>query len=258
MNTPHVLGLQMDLAWEKPELNRAHALDLIARRQPPPNSLVVLPEMFNCGFTMNATAVAESPGGATETWLSQTAKQHQTWVVAGFARKNAHEEIGNDAVVADPHGVIAGVYRKQRPFSVGGESLHYKAGSRPLVFSWGEVRVAVFICYDLRFPELFRVAAQTRPELYVVIASWPDKRIAHWLKLLQARAIENQAYVIGVNRIGKDPSHQYPGRSMIANPWGEIISESSESETFVEADIDLATLREYRERLPFLEDLPPA
>jgi predicted amidohydrolase len=94
--------------------------------------------------------------------------------------------------------------------------------------------------------------------LFVVIASWPDKRIAHWLKLLQARAIENQAYVIGVNRVGDDPYHHYPGRSAIVNPWGEMIAESGEAEGILEAELDLNSLRDYRQRLPFLSDLRAA
>jgi omega-amidase len=258
MSDPRVIGIQMELSWENAQENRAHAEALLLDRQPRAGSLVALPEMFSSGFSMNASVVAERPGGATEQWLSSIAHRLGIWLVAGLARYDEAGKIGNDALVVNPHGSVAGIYRKQRPFSVGGESEHYGAGQEPLVFRWAEMGVALFICYDLRFPELFRWAARQRPELFVVIASWPDKRIAHWLKLLEARAIENQAYVLGVNRVGDDPSHHYPGRSVIVNPWGEIVADAGEVEGQVESDLDIPSLRSYREKLPFLSDLKPA
>ena len=112
------------------------------------------------------------------------------------------------------------------------------------------------MCYDLRFPELFRrVAATKRSEVFVVIASWPEKRINHWETLLQARAIENQAYVVGVNRVGKDPYFNYCGHSLIVNPHGEILADAGENEGIVCCNLDLENLRKYRTRLPFLEDI---
>jgi predicted amidohydrolase len=116
--------------------------------------------------------------------------------------------------------------------------------------------VSPFICYDLRFPELFRtIAASQKPELFLVIANWPEKRILHWIRLLQARAIENQAYVVGVNRIGRDPYYTYTGRSLIIDFNGEIVKDAGEAEGFIEAELDLETLRKYRQGLPFLEDM---
>jgi predicted amidohydrolase len=145
-----------------------------------------------------------------------------------------------------------------RPFTVGGESLHYLAGERPATFEWAGCRVAPLICYDLRFPELFRAStAQCKPELFVVIASWPEKRILHWQRLLQARAIENQAYVVGVNRVGTDPYYAYCGRSLVADPQGEILADAGGAEGVVSAELDLEALRKYREGLPFLDDIRP-
>ena len=125
-----------------------------------------------------------------------------------------------------------------------------------MTFQAGEWTVSPFICYDLRFPEIFRTAAAShRPELYVVIANWPEKRILHWVRLLQARAIENQAYVVGVNRIGTDPYYHYPGRSLILDPHGEIVADAGADEGVLRACLDLASLRKYREGLPFLKDM---
>ena len=125
-----------------------------------------------------------------------------------------------------------------------------------MAFPVGETWVAPLVCYDLRFPELFRqVAAAHRPELFVIIANWPDKRVNHWVRLLQARAIENQAYAIGVNRVGTDPFYSYSGRSIIVDFNGDIIADAHSSETTIEANLDLELLRKYRAGLPFLEDL---
>jgi predicted amidohydrolase len=143
-----------------------------------------------------------------------------------------------------------------RPFRPGGEAQHYAAGERPITFRWGDCVVAPFICYDLRFPELFRqVTGTDRPELFVVIASWPEKRVIHWVRLLQARAIENQAYVIGVNRVGTDPFYAYSGRSLIVDYNGEILADAGQKEGFIGATLEFESLRKYRQGLPFLDDL---
>ena len=162
----------------------------------------------------------------------------------------------NKALVFSPEGKLIAYYAKIKPFRVGGEADHYTAGERVTVFEFGGCRIAPFVCYDLRFPELFRqAAAQARPELYIVMASWPEKRVQHWRRLAQARAIENQAYVIAVNRIGNDPFYSYNGNSIIVDPQGDIISDAGEREGVVQATLDLALLKKYREGLPFLDDL---
>ena len=143
-----------------------------------------------------------------------------------------------------------------RPFTPGGENDHYTAGERPVIFAWDDCTVSPFICYDLRFPEIFREAAAAhRPELFLVIANFPEKRIGHWVSLLQARAIENQAYVVGVNRVGSDPYYAYNGRSLMIDPHGQVLADAGEREGFISARLDLAGLRKYREGLPFLADL---
>jgi predicted amidohydrolase len=249
--------MQMDLAWEYGAVNRARAEVLLEERQPPAGALVVLPEMFTTGFSMNVATVAEPAGGPTQSWLEAIARRWDICLLAGLARRDSNARCGNDALAIGPDGKCLAVYRKQRPFSPGGEDQHYAAGSECVDFEWKGVRVAPFICYDLRFPELFRMAALRRPELFAVIASWPEPRIEHWVRLLQARAIENQAYVLGVNRIGDDPTHHYPGRSLIVNPSGEIIADAAAFEGFVEADLDLEALGSYRKKLAFLDDLRP-
>lgn len=249
-----VCGYQFDLAWEDAPENLARVADWLKERRPEAGTLVVLPEMFTSGFSMNPGRAAQPAGGPSEAGLGALARSHGIWLVAGLAVQQ-HPRCTNEAVVWGPDGTVVLRYRKQRPFTPGGERDQYASGSEPKHFVWEGITVAPFICYDLRFPELFRVAtSRWRPELFVVIASWPEKRVQHWVRLLQARAIEGQAYVIGVNRTGRDPSFGYPGRSVIVDPMGEIVADAGAETGTAEAALDLDALREYRTKLPFLED----
>jgi omega-amidase len=252
------VALQFDIAWENKTANFEKVRRLLTEASPEKNSLVALPEMFATGFNMNAAAMAEPYGGETEQFLASTAKEFGVCLVAGAAMRGRDGQARNKALVFSPAGELIAFYAKMRPFTPGGEPRHYVAGERPIVFPWADCMVSPFICYDLRFPEIFRDAvAAHRPELFVVIANWPEKRIRHWVALLQARAIENQAYVVGVNRVGRDPYYTYSGRSLIVDPQGEILANADEREGCVSAKLDLATLRKYREGLPFLADMRP-
>ena len=251
-----VIGLQFDLAWENKGVNFAAVERLLGAAPPSAGALVVLPEMFATGFSMNAGAIAEPAGGETEQFLSRLAQRFGVHLVAGAAKLGRDGQPRNKALVYSPAGELIAFYAKRRLFSPGGEHQHYRAGERSVVFEVGDCRVAPLVCYDLRFPELFREAAAAhRPELFAVIANFPAKRTSHWLRLLQARAIENQAYVIGVNRIGSDPFYDYGGRSVIVDPQGEIVADGGTAEAVISADLDLILLRKYRQGLPFLNDL---
>ncbi len=252
----NVFGCQFDIRWEDKASNFEIVSRMVRELRPAPGSLVVLPEMFATGFSMNPDFIAEPPGGLTTEFLTKIAQDHQVWILAGLALRRNDEKPANCGVVLNPQGQRVIEYQKMRLFSPGGEDKHYRAGDRPVTFKWQGMTVAPFICYDLRFPELFRAALSPddQPELLVVIASWPKPREAHWVHLLQARAIENQAYVLGVNRIGKDPSHTYPGRSMFINPQGEIVSDAGEAPGWARGTVEINDLIQYRDRLPFLRD----
>jgi omega-amidase len=253
-----IIGLQFDIAWENKPANFSTVRRLLGEAGPEKESLVVLPEMFATGFSMNVDAVAESYGGETEQFLAGAAKDFGIYLIGGAPMRGKNGPARNKALVFSPTGDLLAFYAKMRPFTPGGEKEHYVAGEHPITFKWNELTVSPFVCYDLRFPELFReAAAAQRPELFTVIASWPDKRIHHWVALLQARAIENQAYVIGVNRIGKDPYYSYCGRSLIVDPQGTILADAGSVEGFISAQLDLPNLRKYREGLPFLADMKP-
>jgi omega-amidase len=252
----NVVALQFDVVWEDKPANFAKVSTLLTAARPLPRSLVALPEMFATGFSMNARGIAEIPGGPTEQFLSSVAHEFQVCLVAGAAMRGDDGQVRNKALVFSPDGKLRAFYAKMRLFSPGKEGDHYAAGKQPVVFSWDGCQVAPFICYDLRFPELFRAAAaQHRPELLIVIANWPEKRAHHWVRLLQARAVENQAFVLAVNRIGSDPYYTYAGRSLVIDPQGEILADAGNAETCLSASLDIAALRKYREGLPFLDDL---
>lgn len=252
----NVIALQPDIAWENKPANFEKVRRLLTDAAPKKDSLVVLPEMFATGFSMNTDAMAEPYGGETEQFLASTAKEFGVCLIAGAAMHGRDGRARNKALAFSPAGELLAFYAKMRPFTPGGEAQHYVAGERPAAFRWGDCTISPFICYDLRFPEIFREAAAAhRPELFAVIANWPEKRIQHWIRLLQARAIENQAYVVGVNRVGTDPYYTYNGRSMIIDPHGEILADAGSSEACIRAELDLATLQKYRAGLPFLADM---
>jgi predicted amidohydrolase len=252
----NVIALQLDIAWENKPANFAKVRRMLAEAAPAKDSLVVLPEMFATGFSMNTQLVAEPYGGPTEQFLADLAREFSTFLVAGAAVRGSDGRARNKALVFSPAGELIAFYVKMQPFAPGGESEHYVAGEKPTVFRWSDCTISPFICYDLRFPEIFRIAAAAhRPELFTVIASWPEKRIQHWVRLLQARAIENQAYVVGVNRVGSDPYYRYSGRSVIVDPQGEIVADAGEREGCIGAQLDRGGLRKYREGLPFLADM---
>jgi predicted amidohydrolase len=252
----NVIAVQYDISWENKPANFAKVRSLLQHTAPARESLVVLPEMFATGFSMNTGAIAETYDQDTEKFLAATAKEFGVCIVGGAAMRGRDQKVRNKALVFSPSGELLAFYAKMRPFTPGGEANHFTAGEKPAVFNWAGWKVSPFICYDLRFPELFRKAAGTdRPELFVVIANWPDKRIHHWVRLLQARAIENQACVVGVNRIGSDPFYAYPGRSLMIDPQGEIIADAAGAEGCISADLQIEPLRKYRDGLPFLEDL---
>ena len=146
-------------------------------------------------------------------------------------------------------------YCKRHPFSFANETDHYESGEEIVCVSIGDVHLTPFICYDLRFPEAFRLAVRRGTTLFVVIANWPSARKAHWDVLLKARAIENQAYVVGVNRCGKDPKNSYSGHSIVISPLGESIISVSDEPGALKASLDVKVLESYRRLFPALQDM---
>ena len=239
----NVAVLQLDIAWENKAANYAKVRSLLAAAHLPPDTLVVLPEMATTGFTMNLTLAEDR--GAT---LAAIAHEYRVNLLAGIIRNQR-----NEAVLYTPDGLEVARYAKRHPFRPGGETV--EAGAQPVVVPCDEFHLAPAICYDLRFPEVFRECVKLGANLFAVLANWPAVRIDHWLALLKARAIENQAYVIGANRCGRDPNNDYSGRSQIISPRGEVLSEAGATEGVIQAQLDLSSLIDYRLNFPALADL---
>lgn len=248
---------QLDIAWEAKAVNYRHVDSIVAEAALEPGALLLLPEMFATGFTMHTDAMAEPLDGPTARYLAALAQRHAIYVQAGVVIREAGDtRPRNEALVFAPDGRLVTRYAKVHLFSVAGEAEHYAPGQKPVLFSWQEAAVGPAICYDLRFPELFRMAAGRGAEIATVIACWPASREEHWLALLRARAIENQCYVAAANRCGQDPlGLAYSGRSQIIDPRGTILADAGNGEGVIQADIDLHALRRYRQAFPALRDM---
>jgi omega-amidase len=250
-----VIGLQLDTVWENKAANHAKVLAMIEKAKPDHDSVVVLPEMFATGFSMNVPGIHDSDTPETQGFLAQTAAEYRIYLIGGLVTKSERGRGRNQCVVYSPEGREIARYTKLHPFTLGGESDHYEAGESVCIFELGKFTVAPFICYDLRFPEIFRAASRLGANLFTEIACWPEARIEHWVTLLKARAVENQAYIIGINRSGRDPNFNYPGRSLIVDPRGQVISDGGREECSISAELNFEELIKYRRDLPFLNDM---
>jgi omega-amidase len=225
-----VAMVEFEPAWEHPARNRQE----FARAIPANSDVVVFPEMTFTGFTMNAV-----PDPDAEPFVREQAARTGTAIIAGHVAPGPR----NRAVAVAADGSVLARYDKLHPFSFAGEDRAYRAGDDLPVFGIAGARAAMLICYDLRFPEPFREAALRGATLLVVPANWPARRIDHWHALLRARAIENQAFVVGVNRIGRDPHEEYVSSSCAIAPDGTILHEGAGTVEFDPAEADARTDR---------------
>jgi len=254
----NVVGVQLNSVWENKAANHDKLSAWLAANPPEIGSLVVLPEMWATGFSFDVPAITETPSLETETYLSELARHYQISLLGGVVTTGQDGRGLNQCVVYGPDGLEVARYTKIHPFSYGGESVAYGRGSEVILFDWNGFKVAPFICYDLRFPEIFRSAVQQGAELFCVIANWPQERVDHWITLLKARAIENQTFVLGVNRCGQDPNLTYSGQSVIYGPRGDLLAEGGMEESVFSANLDRLELQRYRREFPALADINAA
>lgn len=247
--------VQYDILWEDKAANHAKVAAMLDAARPAPGGLIVLPEMFSTAFSMKLEVTAQTADREDEVLLADLARKHQCGVIGGVVSPVENGKARNESVAFGPAGALLGRYVKMQPFMLGGEGDGHHAGEKVITFPWQGFTVAPLVCYDLRFPEHFRSAVKLGANLMVVIASWPVKRYHHWLTLLQARAIENLAYVVGVNRTGSDPHLNYNGRSVVVSPHGHIIADAGEGEGVTTATIKLAEVEEWRAYFPALRDI---
>lgn len=248
-----VYGCQYDIVWEDKAANHAKIRSMIEAASVTPNSLVVLPEMFDTGFSLNLSITAEGPDGISQTFLKRLAEEFSIYLLAGITTLSDNGKGLNQALVIDLAGREQCRYTKIHPFRHGGEASD--PGDQVVTFACQDFQISPLVCYDLRFPEVFRIAVDRGAEVLIDIANWPAQRWQHWTALLKARAIENQAYVIGVNRVGQDPNLEYFGHSQIIDPLGVPVAKADQHENVIFADLDLNLLRDYRTEYAFLKDV---
>lgn len=252
--------IQMDLAWEDRTENHRR-LDRLLESVPGlrgSGDLVALPEMFDTGYSFNLARTADSDG-KTLGFLCDCARRY------GITMQGSRSVIGADgrglnrATVVGPDGAVLVEYDKIHPFSFGRESEFFSGGSKVVSYEWRSGRDSIVvcpaICYDLRFPELFRIGLQKGAEMFVLGANWPAPRKMHRRVLSIARAIENQAFMLSINRSGKDPHLDYAGESVAVGPTGEVLAEGGTGEEVISVEIDPGAVRAWREKFPAWRDL---
>jgi predicted amidohydrolase len=248
-------AVQHDILWEDKLANFEHVASMLASAAPQPGSLIVLEEMFATGFSNDLSKTRETDACETAAFLKRIAQQYQCCVIGGQVGCGSDGKGRNEALVIAPDGNEVARYVKMQPFSLGGEHLVHEAGDRVVTFEFGGFKIAPLVCYDLRFPEIARDAVKQGADLLIYIASWPIRRAQHWVTLLQARAIENLAWVVGVNRCGTDPSCTYPGRSLVVDPHGTVIADAADREGVLEATLDPSVATRWRHEFPALRDM---
>jgi predicted amidohydrolase len=248
-----VAAVQHDIAWEDAAATCRHLAPLVAGAAATGARLVVLSEMFSTGFSMAPERVAEPPDGPSATFLHDQATRHGVWLCASVPTADPALPLPvNRLHLVAPDGALH-TYDKLHPFTFGGEREHYGAGERTLTVDVEGLRCSFFVCYDLRFADdWWALAGET--DCYVVPANWPERRRTHWQALLRARAIENLAYVVGVNRVGSGDGLAYAGDSAIVDPLGEVLAAGAGTPATLVAEVDPLVVADARARFGFLVD----
>ena len=251
-----VAAIQHDIVWGDREANFEHIAPIIASAAASGARFALLTETFSTGFVTDRP-IGEPQGGPSSQFIIEQARTNGLWVggtcpeIPDDAPQDDQRPF-NSFVIASPDGVVHR-YRKIHPFTYGGEHKHFRAGDELFTIEIEGLRVSPLVCYDLRFAdEFWQLAAQT--DLYLVPANWPEVRRLHWQSLLQARAIENQAYVIGCNRVGQGGGLSYCGDSRIIDPLGELLATAARTESILLADISARHVADTRERFQFMRD----
>jgi predicted amidohydrolase len=248
-----IAAVQHDIVWEDRDANFERLAPQVARAVGAGAELVLLTETFSTGFSMTP-GIGEPEDGPSARFLAGQAAQHGVWVGGTCPEVADGEQLPyNSFVLAGPDGTVHR-YRKLHPFTHAGEHERFRAGEKPVTVQVGNLRITPFICYDLRFADVFWKAAPDT-DVYLVPANWPSPRRHHWQTLLQARAIENQAYVVGCNRVGTaGDGTEHAGDSRIVSPMGELLATAAGVETIVLAEVDPAEVAGTRDRLRFIPD----
>ncbi len=263
MNSPlTITTIQTNLHWEDKAAN-LQMLEEKINSIKEKTEIVVLPEMFTTGFSMKPELLAETMYGETVQWMKRITAEKKI-ILTGSVIIEESGSYYNRLIWMLPNGQY-GVYDKRHRFAYAGEDNHFSAGTKRLIASVKGWKINLLVCYDLRFPVWARQRPTPNPsqegigeaeyDVLIYVANWPEKRIQAWKTLLQARAIENQCYVVGVNRVGNDGNNiHYSGESMVIDPMGEVLYTKKDEEDIFTIVLDKTNLKTVREKLPFLKD----
>lgn len=245
--------VQFSPIWEAPEKN-IEVIEMLIGGCNTKYDIIIFPELTLTGFTMNSIKYAEDLAGISHTYFMKLASRIKTNIFAGLIEYDDNK-IFNSLVHFDEFGLVHARYRKVHPFSMSNENKYYSAGDELVITDVNRTKIGLSICYDLRFPELYRLYAKEKIEVMINIANWPVTRIEHWKTLLKARAIENQFYMIGVNRTGEDPQYNYCGATAVFDPLGNEKIMADDRVGIFEVELNLNEVDRVRTDLPFLNDM---
>ncbi len=245
--------VQLDMGFENKDMAKQRCVEMMEKANKQCADLIVFPEMTLTGFTMQTGIYGEQKQNSeTVAYFQNAAKKYSMGIVFGVIfLENGRAE--NHSIILDKKGKIQADYAKIHPFSYGAEAKYYVGGNEIVYCEMEGMTISPFVCYDLRFPEIFQVASK-KSHCMTVIANWPKQRIAHWKILLQARAIETQSFIVGVNRSGKDKTLEYSGDSMLVAPTGEILAHLTEQNDLQVVEIDIHQAKQCRQEFPVKAD----
>lgn len=250
--------LQMDIAFGDPEANRKKARAWIEQAMEQETDLIVLPEMWNTGYSLtNIREIADQCGQETIAMMSELAKKHNVNILAGSVADLREGDVYNTTYLFDRQGHVVGEYSKIHLFRLMDEEKYLQGGDQVGLYELEGIKMGSMICYDIRFPELARTLSLGGAQILFLPAEWPHPRLNHWRYLQIARAIENQMFVVSTNRVGKAGDTEFFGHSMVIDPWGEILLETDDQEGIFHAEVDLSVVPEIRSRIPIFEDRRP-
>lgn len=246
--------VQMDIVFGEPEKNYQQVLDYLTEAAENGADTIVLPEMWNTGYALTELNTLADSTNRTVEMLTKFAKEKSVNIVGGSVSTEKNNGFYNTMYVVNKKGELVSEYDKAHRFGLMNEHIHLEEGDSLGTFKLDNVVYGGVICYDIRFPEWIRAQALNDAKLIFVSAEWPEPRIDHWRTLLQARAIENQCFIVGVNRIGSDPNNVFGGSTMVIAPWGEIRLDMQKEEGIGYVEIDLQEVEEVRKRIPVFDD----
>lgn len=250
--------IQMNVVQGAKQQNQNQVAQMIAEAAENGAEAVVLPEMWKSGYDFdNLTEHAETVDGSTALFLAEQAKLHDIYLIGGSFTQQAKGNVYNTSLTYAPNGKLINQYSKLHLIGLMREDKYLSAGEHYRAFSLDDTLASVIICYDLRFPELIRTYAVEGASILFVPAQWPVQREEHWLALLRARAIENQMYVAGVNVVGHNENDTFSGKSIIYDPWGEVVAKADDQQQILYGEIDVRLAEKIRREIPVFQDRVP-